>query len=271
LPKKRREDAMLVDSHCHLNFPDFKEDLDGVVHRAREAGVKVMQTICTEMAEFDEVHAIAQKYEGIYCSVGVHPNDSGHAEIASSEELIAKTSHSKVIGIGETGLDYHYEKTDRELQKKSFLEHIKAARATGLPLIVHSREADEDTVSILKSEMTKGKFKCLIHCFTASKYLADEVIRLGCYISMSGIITFKNAQSIRDAIADVPLDRLLVETDAPYLAPIPYRGKRNEPSFTIYTNKILSEIKGISEKECACITTENFFRLFDKASTGLST
>ena len=262
---------MLVDSHCHLNFPDFRNDLDEVIARARAAGVSVMQTICTEMAEFDEVHAIAQKYDGVYCSVGVHPNDSGQAKIATAEELIAKTSHSKVIGIGETGLDYHYEKTDRDLQKKSFLAHIEAARQTGLPVIIHARDADEDTAEILKSEMAKGKFKGLLHCFTSSKYLADEAVKLGLSISMSGIISFKNAESIRQSIIDVPMDRLLVETDAPYLAPVPHRGKRNEPSFVVHTNEILAGVKKISVEDCARITTENFFRLFDKASPGLST
>lgn len=256
---------MLVDSHCHLNFPDFKDDLDGVITRARQAGVSVMQTICTEMAEFDEVHGIAQRYEGIYCSVGVHPNDSGTQEIASAEELIAKTSSPKVIGIGETGLDYHYEKSDREVQKKSFIEHIKAGRSTGLPLIVHTRDADEDTVNILTEEMGKGAFKGLIHCFTSSAYLAEKCVDLGFYISLSGIISFKSAQAIREALTNVPLDRLMVETDAPYLAPVPHRGKRNEPSFVVHTNKMLADLKGISEKECASITTDNFFRLFDKA------
>jgi TatD DNase family protein len=256
---------MLVDSHCHLNFPDFKEDLDGVISRAKAAGVGVMQTICTEMAEFDEVHGIAQRYDGIYCSVGVHPNDSGDAEIAKSEELIARTSSEKVIGIGETGLDYHYERSNREIQKASFIEHIKAGRATGLPVIIHTRDADEDTVNILKEEVVKGSFKGLIHCFTSSQYLAEEAVKMGFYISLSGIISFKNAQAIRDAIKNVPMDRLLVETDAPYLAPMPHRGKRNEPSFVIHTNKVLAELKGISEKECATITTDNFFRLFDKA------
>ena len=255
---------MLVDSHCHLNFPDFKEDLDGVVHRAREAGVKVMQTICTEMDEFDDVYAITQKYDGIYCSVGVHPNDSGEQKLVTCDELLAKTSLDKVIGIGETGLDYHYERSDRVTQKLSFVEHIKATRISGLPVIVHSRDADEDTVSILSDETTKGKFKGLIHCFTSSKYLADKAVELGFYISLSGIISFKNAQSIRDALIDVPLDRLLVETDAPYLAPIPFRGKRNEPSFVMYTNRVLAQVKGITEEECAKVTTDNFFRLFDK-------
>jgi TatD DNase family protein len=256
---------MLVDSHCHLNFPDFKDDLEGVVARARAAGVGVMQTICTEMDEFDEVHAIAQRFDHIYCSVGVHPNDSGATKITTAQELISKTSSPKVIGIGETGLDYHYEKSDRQTQKISFLEHIAAGRSTGLPVIIHTRDADEDTVQILTEEMGKGTFKGLIHCFTSSKYLADKALELGCYISLSGIISFKSAQAIRDAIADAPMDRLLVETDAPYLAPVPHRGKRNEPSFVVHTNKMLADIKGISEEECASITTDNFFRLFDKA------
>ena len=256
---------MLVDSHCHLNFPDFAQDLDGVVERARASGVNVMQTICTDMKEFDEVLSIARRYEGIYCSVGVHPNESGATEVVSAEELISKTLDKKVIGIGETGLDYHYEHSDRQSQKKSFIEHIKAGRETGLPVIVHSRDADEDTVAILSEEMQKGRFKALIHCFTAGKYLAEESVKLGLYISLSGIISFKNAQGIRDAVKDVPLDRLLVETDAPYLAPAPHRGKRNEPSFVIHTNKMLADIKGIPEEECARITTDNFFHLFGRA------
>jgi TatD DNase family protein len=254
----------LVDSHCHLNFPDFRDDLDAVIQRARDAGVGVMQTICTDMAEFDEIYAITERYEGIYCSVGVHPNDSGQQEVDASV-LIAKTHAPNVIGIGETGLDYHYEASDRTTQKQSFIQHIAAARDTGLPIIIHTRDADDDTVSLLTDEMAKGAFKGLIHCFTSSQYLAEKVIELGFYISVSGIISFKNAQPIRDAIANVPMDRLLVETDAPYLAPIPHRGKRNEPSYVIHTNKILSDIKGISEQECAKQTTANFFRLFDKA------
>lgn len=264
---------MLVDSHCHLNFPDFKDDLDGVIERARAAGVKVMQTICTEMEEFDEVYAIAERYEGVYSSIGVHPNESPNARVITSQELVEKTKLPKVIGIGETGLDYHYLPKDDakqqehaiKLQKDSFKEHIKAAQETGLPLIVHTRDADDDTIDILSAEMARKPFKGLIHCFTSSKKLADKVIELGMYISVSGIITFKNAQSIRDALADVPMDRLLVETDAPYLAPIPYRGKRNEPSFTMFTNGMLSFIKKIPEEECAVKTTENFFRLFNKA------
>jgi TatD DNase family protein len=264
---------MLVDSHCHLNFPDFKDDLDAVIQRARDAGVKVMQTICTGMEEFDEVYGIAEKYDGVYASVGVHPNESDKSSVIPTvEELFEKTRLPKVIGVGETGLDYHYfQDTTKDpknvvsVQKNSFKVHISAARKSGLPVIVHCRDADQDTINILAGEMRAGKFKGLIHCFTGTKYLADEAVKLGFYISLSGIITFKNAQAIRDALQDVPLERLLVETDAPYLAPTPYRGKRNEPSFTLYTNKMLAEVKNISEEECARITTENFFRLFDKA------
>lgn len=256
---------MLVDSHCHLNFPDFKDDIDGVITRAKAAGVGVMQAICTEMEEFDEIYAIAERYEGVFCSVGVHPNDSAKQEIVIAEELIAKTSHKKVIGIGETGLDYHYEYSDRRLQISSFLEHIKAARESGLPLIIHTRDAEEDTINILKDEISKGSFKFLIHCFTSTKELADISVKLGGYISVSGIITFKNAQEIRDALIDVPLNRLLIETDSPFLAPVPYRGKRNEPSYVVEVNKALAQLKNISEEECAKITTQNFFNLFDKA------
>ncbi len=256
---------MLVDSHCHLNFPDFKDDINAVIARAKAAGVGIMQTICTEMAEFDEVYGIAENNEGVFCSVGVHPNDSGKQEIVSAQELISKTSRKKVIGIGETGLDYHYEYSDRGLQKQSLIEHIKAAQETGLPLIVHTRDADDDTIDIIKTEISKRSFKFLIHCFTSSKKLADIMVELGGYISVSGIITFKNAASIREALADVPLDRILVETDSPFLAPVPYRGKRNEPSYVVQVNKTLANLKNISEEECAKATTANFFRLFDKA------
>lgn len=256
---------MLVDSHCHLNFPDFKADLSEVIARAKFAGVGVMQTICTEMAEFEEVYKIAEENEGIFCSVGVHPNDSGKQEIVSAQDLIEKTSRPKVIGIGETGLDYYYEHSDRNLQKTSFLEHIKAARETGLPLIIHTRNADADTSEILETELAKGGFKFLLHCFTSSRELAETAVRLGGYISLSGIITFKSAGAIREAIQNVPLDRLLIETDSPYLAPTPHRGKRNEPSYVVQVNKALAEARGLSEEDCAKATTENFFRLFDKA------
>jgi len=256
---------LLVDSHCHLNFPDFKDDLEAVITRAREAGVGVMQTICTEMEEFEEVAAIAQGHEGIYCSVGVHPNESQQKAKAELAALLERVGHPKVIGIGETGLDYHYAHSTHDVQRESFRVHIAAARASGLPLIVHTREAEEDTVDILAEEMGKGAFKGVIHCFTSSKYLADKSVEMGFYVSLSGILSFKSAQDIRDTVKTIPLNRLLIETDAPYLAPIPYRGKRNEPSYVKYTNKILADIKGISEEECAAATTDNFFRLFDKA------
>jgi TatD DNase family protein len=259
---------MLIDSHCHLNFPDFADDLDAVIARARAGGVGVMQTICTEMAEFEAVYAIAEKYDGIYCSVGVHPNhnsNNNEQKTVPAQWLIEKAARKKVIGIGETGLDYYYGKTDIEWQKRSFVEHIIAARETGLPLIVHTRDAEGDTIELLNSEISKGYFKCLIHCFTASKEFAKKAVEIGCYISLSGIITFKSASAIRSAVTDVPLDKLLIETDSPYLAPVPHRGKRNEPSFVAEVNKTLAEVRGISNEECAKITTENFFRLFDRA------
>lgn len=256
---------MLVDSHCHLNFPDYKTDLKDVIHRAREAGVSVMQTICTEVAEFEEVYAIAEANEGVYASVGVHPNDSGKQEMVDSKWLIDQCSRKKVIGIGETGLDYHYETTDREHQKISLYQHIIAARETGVPLIIHTRNADADTAAILSAEVPKGNVRGVLHCFTSSKELAEKAIELGFYVSFSGIISFKTAAPLHEVIRALPLDRLLVETDAPYLAPVPFRGKRNEPAHVVHTNRILAGIKGISEEECARITTENFFRLFDKA------
>ena len=257
---------MLVDSHCHLNFPDFKDDLPQVIERARQNGVQLMQTICTSLEEFEEVEKIANENAGIYCSVGVHPNESANAEVASIEYLLNKASHPKVIGIGETGLDYHYEYSDRKIQQDSFRIHIEAARKSGLPIIVHTREADEDTINILQEEMKLGSFSGVIHCFTSSEYLAQKAIEMGFYISLSGIITFKTAQNIRDTVKKLPLDRLLIETDSPFLAPLPNRGKRNEPSFVRFVNHKLAEIKEISEDESAKTTSANFFRLFDKAA-----
>ncbi len=257
---------LIVDSHCHLNFPDFKDDLDAVIERARAAGVGVMQTICTEMEEFEEVSAIAEKYENIYCSVGVHPNESEQKCRAELQALLEKTVHPKVIAIGETGLDYYYTHSTHAVQQESFRIHIAAAQRSGLPVIVHTRDADEDTIAILADEMKKAPFSGVIHCFTSSQYLADKALEMGFYISISGIASFKTAQSIRDTITTVPLNRLLVETDAPFLAPVPFRGKRNEPAYTRHTNKVVADLKGISEEECAHATTENFFRLFNKAT-----
>lgn len=256
---------LLVDSHCHLNFPDFREDLEEVIARARASGVGVMQTICTKMSEFEEVYSIAAAHENIYCSVGVHPHEAGKTPIVTVEELVACAARPKVIGLGETGLDYYYEHSPREAQQQSFRHHIEAARRTGLPVIIHTRDAEEDTLRILEEEMQRGAFTGLIHCFTSSKQFADKCVELGLYISLSGILTFKKATDLQEAARDLPLTRLLVETDAPYLAPLPHRGKRNEPSYTIYTNRFLAEIKNIDEKSCAEQTTKNFFSLFTKA------
>ena len=256
---------LLVDSHCHLNFPDFKEDLDDVIDRARAEGVGVMQTICTKMSEFEDIHAIAQRYDQVYCSVGVHPHEADKSPMVETAELLEAAKAPEVIGIGETGLDYYYEHSPRKEQQESFRRHIAASREAQLPLIVHTRDADEDTVEILQNEMKQGAFPGLIHCFSTSQWLAEACVDMGFYISLSGILTFKKSEALREAASSLPIERLLVETDAPYLAPTPHRGKRNEPSFTQYTNRLLAELKNIGEKESARITTDNFFTLFSKA------
>ncbi len=257
---------MLVDSHCHLNFPDFKDDLDAVVARARAAGVGVMQTICTDMEEFDEILSITKRFKGVYCSVGVHPHDSGKFELVPPSVIIEKTQHDNVIGIGETGLDYFYDRSDRGLQKQSFINHIHASQATGVPIIVHSRHAEVDTIDIISLEYQRSKFCGVVHCFTSTKELADKMLEIGFYISFSGIITFKNSGDLREVVKAVPLDRILIETDAPFLAPVPYRGKRNEPCYVSEVNKMIAEIKQKTEKEMAIISSQNFFRLFKKAT-----
>lgn len=255
---------MLVDSHCHLNYPEFA-DLDAVVARAKEQGVGLMQTISTKRADFPVVKRIAESHAGIYCSIGIHPHEAEPHEDISVEELLAEAHHPKVIGIGETGLDFYYEHSPRAAQEALFRRHIEAGRQLGLPVIVHSRDADEDTVRILEEEMAAQPFTFLIHCFSTGKYLADTSIALGGYISVSGILTFKKSQALRDIIAGIPLESLLVETDAPYLAPEPFRGKPNEPGYTSYVAKRLAEIHAVSVEDVARITTDNFFRLFSKA------
>ncbi|WP_417782326.1 TatD family hydrolase [Terasakiella pusilla] len=256
---------MLVDSHCHLDFPEFEEDFDEVLARAHEAGVKTMMTICTYVTKFDQVHAIAQKYDNIYCTIGIHPHNADSEPVVSVADLTGPAASEKVIGFGETGLDYFYEHSPRQIQQDQFRTHIQAARELDLPVIIHTREAEEDTLRIIGEEMAHAPFKGLIHCFSASKEFADKMVALGLYISISGIVTFKKADAVREAIRDVPLDRLLVETDAPYLAPIPKRGKRNEPAYTAYTSAKLAEVKGVSEEVMAKQSTENFFTLFTKA------
>ncbi|MDG1286435.1 MAG: TatD family hydrolase [Rickettsiales bacterium] len=256
---------LIVDSHCHLNFSDFEEDFDAVLANAAEAEVGLLQTICTRMSEFETIHKIALDHEQIYCSVGVHPCNVQEAPLVTLGELVEAADKPKVIGLGETGLDYFHSIDHVSLQKESFRIHIEASRQTGLPVIIHCRDAEEDTVAILKEEKAKGDFKALIHCFTGTKWLADEVLKLGLTISLSGILTFKNAKEIQAIAKDLPLDKVLVETDAPYLAPMPHRGKRNEPAYTRHTCEYLAQLKEVSLEAAAAQTTENFFRLFDKA------
>ena len=256
---------MLVDSHCHLDFPDFAGDLDSVVSRARDAGVVCIQTICTRIGDFKRVLDIAERYDDIYCSVGVHPHNSGTDPAVDDTTLIELARHPKVIGIGETGLDYYYEHSPRPAQQRSFRAHIRAARETGLPLIVHTREADADTVAILDEEAGQGAFPGLIHCYSTGPAVADCALRLGMSISLSGIVTFRNAGALRDIARRIPVGSLLVETDAPYLAPVPYRGKRNEPAFVSETARVVSDLTGMPEEAFARRSTDNFFSLFSKA------
>jgi TatD DNase family protein len=255
---------MLVDSHCHLDFPDYAGDVEGVVARARAAGVVTCLSIGTELSRFAGVRAVAEKFPDVWCSVGVHPHEAAKEPLIGPAPLLAEAAHTKVAGIGETGLDYYYEHSPRPAQVANFRCHIAAGRQTKLPVIVHTRDAEDDTIAILSEEMGKGAFTGLIHCFTGSQKLADAALALGLYISVSGIATFKNSGALRDVIKTVPLDRLLVETDAPFLAPMPHRGKTNEPAFVVHTARMLAELKEVSEGELAAATTGNFFRLFTK-------
>lgn len=256
---------MLVDSHCHLDFPEFAPELDAVVARAKTAGVGVCVTIGTTLKGFARVAAITGRFADTYCSVGIHPHEAAAEPLEDVAPLLERAADPKVVGIGETGLDYYYRHSPRDAQIANFRAHIAAARETGLPLIVHTRDAEDDTVSILTEEMGKGGLRGLIHCFTGTPRLAAAAVDLGFSISVSGIATFKKSSELRDTLRDVPLERLLVETDAPYLAPMPHRGKRNEPAFAVETAKVLAELKGIGFDELADITTDNFFRLFTRA------
>ncbi|GGF64380.1 TatD-related deoxyribonuclease [Terasakiella brassicae] len=259
---------MLVDSHCHLDFPEFQEDFEAVLARAEETGVKTMMTICTHVTKFDQVHAIAKAHDNIFCTVGIHPHNADSEPEVTVDQLVQWASDPKVVGFGETGLDYFYEHSPREIQQRQFRTHIEAARKLDLPVIVHTRDAEEDTLAIIEEEYNKAPFRGLIHCFSASDAFAQRVVSMGFYISISGIVTFKKAEELREAIKNVPVDRLLVETDAPYLAPIPKRGKRNEPAYTAFTAAKVAEIKGLSEEEFAKQSTDNYFTLFSKAKRG---
>jgi TatD DNase family protein len=257
---------MLVDSHCHLNYPDFSESLEEILKNSKEAGVKYLQTICTNLEEFDTIWRIALDNLNVFCSVGIHPDEIRADNIVSKEEIIKLANLEKVIGIGETGLDYYRNIDFTKFQINSFKEHIGAARVTDLPVIIHTRDAEEDTLSILREEMVIGEFPALIHCFTGTKEFAEKMLDLGLYISISGIVTFKKAEALQEIVKYLPLDRILIETDAPFLAPIPYRGKRNEPAFIKHTAQFIAELKNIEFEELADMTTNNFFRLFKKAT-----
>ncbi len=255
---------MLVDSHCHLDFPDFKEELDGVMARAAAAGVGRIVTISTRVRRQADLIAIAERFPNVYCSVGTHPHHAHEELDIGTADLVALTRHPKVVAIGEAGLDYHYDNAPRDAQERSFRAHIAAARETGLPLVIHSREADADMAALLRDEMGKGTFPAVLHCFTGSRELAFAAIELGLYVSFTGILTFKRSDELRAIARDLPADRILVETDSPYLAPGPYRGKRCEPAYVAETAKVLAETRGVGIDAIARQTTDNFFRLFRK-------
>jgi TatD DNase family protein len=262
--------TMLVDSHCHLDSRDFAGDLDGIVARARAAGVGRMVTISTRVRRQPELLSIAERFDDVFCSVGTHPHHAHEELDIGKADLVALTAHPKVVAIGEAGLDYFYDKSPRAAQEQGFRAHIAAARETGLPLVIHSREADDDMARILEEETGKGAFPAILHCFTGGADLARRAIDLGLHISFTGILTFKNSQNLRDIAASLPADRILVETDAPYLAPGKYRGKRNEPAYVVETAKTLAETRGVTEAEIALQTTENFFKLFSKMPRNIS-
>lgn len=256
----------LIDSHCHLNYKGLAEDQDAVITRAHAAGVVGMLSISCREPEWADVVATAERNPDIWASIGIHPEEADHYPDIDATRLIAAAEHPKVIGLGETGLDYYYEGSSRERQQANFREHIAAARTTGLPLIVHTRDAEEDTLSILREEMGKGAFPGLIHCFTGTGPFADAAMELGFFISLSGIVTFKNAKALQEVASRLPLERLLIETDSPFLSPVPHRGKPCEPAYVADTARFLADLRGESLEELAAATRANFFSLFRKAS-----
>jgi TatD DNase family protein len=255
----------LVDHHTHLDFPDFAPEMDQVVARATAAGLVAMTTISTRIRKYDTYRGIAERYAPVYFSVGTHPHYAHEELDVSVADIVAKAQHPKCIAVGEAGLDYFYQKSPKEAQAQGFRMHIAAARETGLPLEIHTRDADDDTIAILEDEMAKGPFKAVLHCFTGGQKLANRAVALGLYVSASGVITYKKSEDLRAIFATVPLDRLLVETDAPYLGPGPHRGKRNEPAFVVHTAAALAALKGVSPDAMGVATTDNFYRLYDKA------
>ena len=255
---------MLIDTHCHLDFPDFEAERDAIIERAREAGVTQMVTISTRVKRFDGVLSIAEKYPNVFWSVGTHPHNADEELDVTTDDLVRLSAHPKVVAIGEAGLDYFYDNAPRDAQAEGLRRHIAAARATGLPLVIHSRSADDDMAAILTEEAGKGAFPFLLHCFSSGPELARVGVELGGYISFSGILTFPKSEELREIAKTVPHDRLIVETDAPYLAPKPFRGKRNEPAYVAHTAEVLAQTIGVSRDEIAAITTENAFRIFSK-------
>ena len=255
---------MLVDSHCHLDFPDFADDLDAIVSRAGASGIKRIVTISTRVKRLDNLLDITARFPEVYCSVGTHPHNADEEDGISPDQLIELTRHPKVVALGEAGLDNFYQHGSSEAQERGFRAHIAAARATGLPLVIHTRDADEQCGRILEDEMARGSFRAVLHCYTGGRELAMKAIALGLSISFTGILTFKKSQALRDLAAELPADRIMVETDAPYLAPGKFRGKRNEPSYVIEIAKVLAEARGVTFEEISRQTTENFFRLFSK-------
>jgi len=255
---------MLVDSHCHLDFPDFDDERAALVARARAAGIGTMVTISTLVSKFDRVLEVAERHD-LWCSVGTHPHNADKELDVTAADLVRLSAHPRCVAIGEAGLDYFYDKAPRDAQARGLRTHIAAARETGLPLVIHARDADTDMAAILTEESGKGAFPAVLHCFSSGRGLAEAGIALGHYVSFSGILSFKNSEALRGIARDLPADRLLVETDAPYLAPAPFRGKRNEPAYVLETAKVLAAVRGVSLEEIAAQTTDNFYRLFSKA------
>jgi TatD DNase family protein len=254
----------LVDHHCHLDFPQLAENRAAVLARAREAGVGVVVTISTRIRRFPEILAIAEEHTNVFCSVGTHPHNAHEELDIPLEEIVRLSEHPKVVAIGEAGLDYYYKHSTPEAQEEGFRRHIAAARQTGLPLEIHTRDAEEDTARILEDEHAKGAFPAILHCYTGGPELVARALKLGLYVSFSGVVSFKKSEALRDIAKSVPLERLLVETDAPFLAPVPYRGKMNEPAYVVHTAAVIAEARGLSHDELATATTENFYRLFKK-------
>ncbi len=257
---------MLVDSHCHLDFPDFSAELDAVVARAKAAGIGRMVTISTHVRRFATYRALAEAHDAVFCTVGTHPHHAAAEPDVPVDEIVARASHPRCVAIGEAGLDYHYNKSPRDVQQRVFRAQIAAARESGLPLVIHARDADEDMIRVLTDEMRIGRYDAVLHCFSSGAELARTGVELGLYVSFSGILTFKKSDEIRRIAAAVPRERLLVETDAPYLAPEPHRGRTNEPAYVAHTARALAGVIGASEDEVARITTGNFYRLFGKAA-----